>query len=242
MSSNRRLGLASIVLLAVGLLLMIVPPLARDGICGITGCADQVPDIAVARTAASDFAVIVPTEVAPSVDSVRLLQGGNAGAREWVVNRTGDGVAEVFEAGAAPAGFTTVVPLTVPIDEGNWVAEVSFGCTTASLPFSPSSLSVGQVRSWQGVTDGSTFDDQARATEQCATEAGSLERLLLGAGALLATVGAVLGIVVVLRREPRDPEDPGDWAPTADAVAGAGGADGADDGAADQSTGTGNGE
>jgi hypothetical protein len=235
-SSNRRLGLASILLLAIGLLLMIVPPLARDGICGITGCADQVPDIAVARTAASEFAVIVPKEVAPSVDSVRLLQGGNAGSREWVVNRTGDGVVDVFSAGATPAGFTTVVPLTIPIDEGNWVAEVSFGCTTASLPFSPSSLSVGQIRSWQGVTDGSTFGDQARATEQCATEAGSLERLLLGAGALLATVGAILGIVVVLRREPRDPEDPGDWARTADSVAGAGAV------SADQSAATGNGE
>ena len=53
-------------------------------------------------------------------------------------------------------------------------------------------------------------------TERCATERDGLERVLFFGGAALATFGAILGVVVVLRRPPRDPEDPGDWAPTTD--------------------------
>ena len=53
-SSNRSLGLVSVLALVFGLGLLIVPALVRDGICGLTGCADQVPDIAVTRTAGDE--------------------------------------------------------------------------------------------------------------------------------------------------------------------------------------------
>ncbi len=215
-SSNRSLGLVSVLALVFGLGLLIVPALVRDGICGLTGCADQVPDIAVTRTAGDEVAVLVPPETAADVSSVRLLEGGNAGSREWVVTRQSPSNVDAFVVGGSPEGFSTVVPLSVPVQEGAWVAEVTFACTTASLPFSPESISVGQVRSWQGVTEGAAFSDAARTTERCATERDGTERALFFGGAALATFGAVLGVVVVLRRPPRDPEDPGDWAPTTD--------------------------
>jgi len=217
-SSNRSLGLVSVLALVFGLGLMVVPALLRDGICGLTGCADQVPDIAVTRTADNELAVVVPEETADSVSSVRLLEGGNSGSREWVIRREAPSTADVFVVGGSPEGFTTVVPLGVAVAQGAWVAEVTFACTTASLPFSPESISVGQVRSWQGVTEGAAFSSAARTTERCATERDAFERALFLGGAALATIGAVLGVVVVLRRPPRDPEDPGDWAPTTDGV------------------------
>ena len=70
MSSNRRMGAAAAVLLGAGLLLMIVPPLARDGVCGITSCADQVPVIAVSRLSATDLAVVVPVQRAADLDDL----------------------------------------------------------------------------------------------------------------------------------------------------------------------------
>ena len=215
-SSNRSLGLVSVLALVFGLGLLIVPALVRDGVCGLTGCADQVPDIAVTRTADDEVAVLVPPQTAADVSSVRLLEGGNSGSREWVVTRESPSSVDAFVVGGSPEGFSTSVPLSVPVQEGAWVAEVTFACTTASLPFSPESISVGQVRSWQGVTEGAAFSDAARTTERCATERDGLERALFFGGAALATFGAVLGVVVVLRRPPRDPEDPGDWAPTTD--------------------------
>ncbi len=218
MSSNRSLGLVSVVALVFGLGLMLVPALLRDGICGLTGCADQVPDIAVTRTAADELAVLVPAGTAADVSSVRLLEGGSSGSREWVVERSAPSEVDAFVVGSEPSGFSTLTPLTVPVSEGAWVAEVRFACTTASLPFAPEAISVGQVRSWQGVTEGAAFSDAARTSERCATERNSAERVLFFSGAALATVGAVLGVVVVLRRPPRDPEDPGDWAPTTDGV------------------------
>ena len=217
-SSNRSLGLVSVLALVFGLGLLIVPALLRDGICGLTGCADQVPDIAVTRTAGDEVAVLVPAETAGDVSSVRLLEGGNSGSREWVVTRESPSTVDAFVVGGSPEGFSTVVPLSVPVQEGAWVAEVTFACTTASLPFSPESISIGQVRSWQGVTEGAAFSSAARTTERCATERDAFERALFLGGAALATIGAVLGVVVVLRRPPRDPEDPGDWAPTTDGV------------------------
>lgn len=219
MPSNRTLGAVSIVALLLGLGLLLVPPLLRDGICGLTGCADQVPDVAVARSSSDELAVLVPSSTAPDVSSIRLLQGGNSGSLEWVVERSGPSTEDAFAFGSRPEGFDTVTPLAVPVQDGTWVVEVRFACTTASLPFSPDSIGVGQVRSWQGVTEGAGFSDEARTTERCATERDSVERGLFLAGAVLATLGALLGIVVVLRRPPRDPDDPGDWAPTAEQVA-----------------------
>jgi hypothetical protein len=59
-ASNRRSGVLAVVLLVVGVVLMVGPPLARDGICGFVSCADQVPDIAVTRTSPTAFAIVVP--------------------------------------------------------------------------------------------------------------------------------------------------------------------------------------
>ncbi len=219
MPSNRTLGAISVLALVVGLGLVLIPPMLRDGVCGLTGCADQVPDVAVTRSSATELAVLVPGATAPDVSRIRLLQGGGSGSQEWVVERTAPSQADAFVFGSRPPGFETLTPLDVPVQEGTWVVEVRFACTTASLPFAPDSIGVGQVRSWQGVTEGAGFSDAARTTERCATERDTPESTLMLLGAVLATVGAILGIVVVLRRPPRDPDDPGDWAPTAEQVA-----------------------
>jgi hypothetical protein len=211
-ASNRRAGLAAVVLLVVGVGLMVIPPLARDGICGFVSCADQVPDIAVTRTSPTTFAIVVPEESAPSVRSVQLLEGGSraTGSRRWFIQRDGSDVHRTFPAGSEPSGFRTVTPLEVVPVDGTWTAQVGFRCTTASLPFRPDGIAVGEVRSWVGVVSGSSFSSTARTEEQCGTSAGGAERGLLVVGALLATVGAVLGIVVVLRRPVRFPEDDDD--------------------------------
>jgi hypothetical protein len=211
-NSNRRLGVVAVVLLVVGVVLMVGPPLARDGICGLVSCADQVPDIAVTRTSPTELAVLVPPAASRSVRSVQLLQGGSqgSGTRRWLIQRNGSGDHASFTVGVAPSGFRTVTPLDAPPAKDTWTAQVGFRCTTASLPFSPDTLAVGEVRSWSGVLSGSKFSETSRTEEQCASEAGSTERGLLVAGAVLAVVGAVLGIVVVLRRPVRFPEDPED--------------------------------
>ena len=201
--------MAAVVLIAVGVVLMVGPPLARDGICGLVSCADQVPDIAVTRTSPTGIAVVVPGAAASSVRSVELLEGGGrgTGARRWSIQRAGDDVHQTFPAGVEPAGFRTVTELAAPPTQGTWTAQVGFRCTTASLPFQPEALAVGEVRSWSGVMSGSSFSSASRTEERCVTGAGTAERWALLLGALFATVGAVLGIIVVLRRPVRFPED-----------------------------------
>ena len=205
------MGVAAAALLGSGLILMIVPPLARDGICGLTSCADQVPVIAVSRLSATDLAIVVPDEAAPTVRTVELLQGGGrgSGARQWLIRHEEGGAdPSTFVIGAEPDGFRTVVPLETPPESDVWTAQVGFSCTTASLPFDPQAIAVGEVRSWDGVMAGNEFSELANTTERCVTERGTTETGLFLAGALLAVVGAVLGIVVVLRRPVRFPEDP----------------------------------
>lgn len=224
---TRRLGTLSAVLLVLGVALMVVPPLVRDGICGILGCADQIPDVAVTRTA-EGFAVLVPEEAAPAVRSVRLLQGGTSGARQWAIRRevgpdapSDAAPPDAFVAGSDVPGFRTTTPLAAPPDDGEWIAEVGFRCTTASLPFQPAAVSVGQVVSWTGATEGASFSDTARVDERCTEPAGTTEKVLLGLGAALTVAGAVLGILWVLRRPSRMPavSDGDPWAedPWADA-------------------------
>lgn len=202
------MGASAAVLLGAGLLLMIVPPVARDGVCGLTSCADQVPPIAVTRVSPAELAVLVPDEAAASVRSVELLQGGNrgSGSRQWLIAREGPGTHSTFVIGAQPQGFRSVVPLRAAPDKDVWTAQVGFRCTTASLPFTPSTIAVGEVRSWDGVLDGTKFAS-GQVTERCATQRGSAETVAFVAGAVLAVAGAVLGIVVVLRRPARFPED-----------------------------------
>lgn len=208
-NTNRRLGVAAAALLGTGLVLMIVPPVLRDGVCGLSGCADQVPVIAVSRVSDDQLAIVVPEPAAPTVSTVELMHGGGrgSGSRQWLIRRDGKGTHTTFLVGAEPAGFRTVVPLESPPEAEVWTAQVGFSCTTASLPFDPSALAVGEVRSWDGVMDGNEFSSSANTVEKCATERSSSEVALLVLGSVLAVTGAVLGIVVVLRRPPRFPED-----------------------------------
>ena len=199
-------------LLGIGLVLMIVPPILRDGVCGLTGCADQVPVIAVSRVSDEQLAVVVPDEAAPTVRTVELRHGGGrgSGSRQWLIRRDGKELHSTFLIGSEPDGFRTVVPLEVPPESDVWTAQVGFRCTTASLPFDPSALAVGEVHSWDGVLDGNEFSTSANTTEKCATERSSSEVALLVLGSVLAVAGAVLGIVVVLRRPARFPEEADD--------------------------------
>ena len=226
------MGVAAAVLLGSGLILMIVPPVVRDGLCGLTSCADRVPVIAVSRVSPTELAVVVPDDAAPNVRRVELLQGGSSGSgpRQWMIRAergsdtgsnpdSGSGgaiSARTFLIGDEPDGFRTVVPLETEPQKGVWTAQVGFRCTTASLPFNPQALAVGEVRSWDGVMDGNDFAADANTGEHCLTERGSAELGLLLAGAALAVAGAVLGIVVVLRRPARFPEDGDDPAPTSE--------------------------
>ena len=226
------MGVAAAVLLGSGLILMIVPPVVRDGLCGLTSCADRVPVIAVSRVSPTELAVVVPDDAAPNVRRVELLQGGSSGSgpRQWMIRAergsdtgsnpdSGSGgaiSARTFLIGDEPDGFRTVVPLETEPQKGVWTAQVGFRCTTASLPFNPQALAVGEVRSWDGVMDGNDFASDANTSEHCLTERGSAELGLLLAGAALAVAGAVLGIVVVLRRPARFPEDGDDPAPTSE--------------------------
>lgn len=188
---------------------MIAPPIARDGVCGLTSCTDRVPPIAVSRVSADQLAILVPDRAAPSVRSVGLLQGGGngSGSRQWLIARDGEVDHSTFVVGSRPVGFRTVVELGSPAAKGVWTAQVGFRCTTASLPFSPATIAVGEVRSWDGVLDGVRFADTSEVTERCASERGGTEVGLFVLGAVLAVGGAVLGIVVVLRRPARFPEE-----------------------------------
>lgn len=214
MVPTRGRGALSAVLLGAGLVLMIGPPLLRDGICGISGCADQAPDVAVTRSDADTIVILVPEPAAPAVRSVRLLEGGtSSGSQAWLIRReggTGGSSPESFVAGEAPEGFRTVTELEAAPEEGEWVAEVGFSCTSASLPFSPETLEVGEVRSWTGVTDGTAFTDRARTEERCSGERGTAEKVLFWVGAASAVAGALLGIVVVLSR-PDDEDEEDAW-------------------------------
>lgn len=217
-------GVVAAVLLALGLVLMVGPPLARDGICGLFGCADEVPDIAVTRSGPDAWAVLVPPGAAADVSVVRLLEGSrSAGSQRWAVRRTAAGTTasarrstpDAFPVGDQPDGFRTVTELqgslTAEDASPRWVAEVAFRCSTASLPFTPSTLEVGQVRSWTGATDGAAFADSARAAERCASSRGGAESVLFWLGAAAAVAGAVLGIWVVMSRPPGGDEGDDAW-------------------------------
>jgi hypothetical protein len=203
------------VLLASGVLLMVGPALLRDGICGLLSCADTSPQIAITRTSSTELAIVVPEAAASSVRSVELLEGGARGTgsrrwfvqREWVAGSSADG-RSTFPLGQEPPGFRTVTELEAQPTTDTWTAQVGFRCTTASLPFAPEAVAVGDVLSWSGPMTTAQLEDAS--AEHCTSQPGTLERVLLVFGAALAVAGAVLGIVVVLRRPARFPEDPDD--------------------------------
>jgi hypothetical protein len=206
----------AIALVVVGVVLMVLPGLVRDGVCGLVACADVTPQIAVGKPTGTDLAVVVPAEAASDLRSLRLLPISaqpldTAGA--WIISRTGKGSPTVIPLGSQPEGFTTRTPLAEQPVDGTWVVEASFGCASTPVRFVPDQVKPGYVATGDNPAEVEPVkvDDflaDARTTLRCSTAAPPWQRWLFLLGALSACVGAILGIVVVLRRPPRD--DP-DW-------------------------------
>lgn len=210
--------MTAIVLVVVGVLLMVLPGLVRDGFCGIASCASVTPQIAVGKPTGTELAVVVPEAAAADLRSLRLYPVTDQTldtAGVWIVSRTGKGSPTTIPLGSEPQGFTTRTELTnanAPVD-GTWVVEASFGCSSTPVRFVPDQIEPGYVATGENpsAVEPVKVDDflsDARTTLRCTTQAPSWQRWLFLLGALSAFVGAVLGIVVVLRRPP--PDDP-DW-------------------------------
>jgi hypothetical protein len=214
LGESRSAAVASIVLLVAGVALMVVPGLLRDGVCGLFACADRTPDVAVGRPEGTDLAVVVPEDAAGDLQSLRLFQLGQEQRREspgdWIVVREDEGATPtVVTIGEEPDGFSTTAALEGQPESGTWVVEASFGCNSTLVRFSPTALDPGMVTT--GDLAPETVEDfraTASADLHCSTEAPQWQRWLFFLGALCASVGAVLGIVVVLRKPV--PDDP-DW-------------------------------
>ena len=201
-------------LIVVGVVCMTVPALARDGVCGLFSCADQVPDIAVLREATGTLAVLVPTGTGSDVQSVRVLQGSagsesGGGTQQWRIQRTAASDLDAYQIGVQPDGFRTTTKLAEQPSQDVWTAEVSFRCTVASLPFEPGSLDPGKVAAGSEAATEHEYRSTAASAEHCETSAGTLERILFFTGMLLTFAGAVLGIVLVFSRPPKVGDD--DW-------------------------------
>jgi hypothetical protein len=207
---------AAIVLVVGGVLAMVVPGLLRDGVCGLITCADVTPQVAVGRPTGTDLAVVVPRAAASQLRSLRLYQVSNepqTAAGDWIISRTGLGAPTTIPFGSEPRGFTTNTPLATQPTDGTWVMEASFGCSATVVRFFPDQIPPGTVTTGESPSrvepvKVDAFLSSATTTLKCATAAPPWQRWLFLLGALSACVGAVLGIVVVLRRPPSD--DP-DW-------------------------------
>lgn len=210
---------------------MVLPGLLRDGICGLVSCADVVPEVGVGRPTGSELAVVVPEEVAGEMLSLRLFPRGGASLPEdvmdmtdeeqeaaaaearrqeengvWLVYRVAESDPTTIPLGEEPPGFATRTPLEVEPVRGAWVLEASFGCSSSSVRFSPTDLDPGFVTSGGDPTPVGQFNDEALTNLRCSTDAPGWQQWLFGLGALLASAGAVLGIVTVFRRPPHDPD------------------------------------
>lgn len=210
--SVSRLTSAAVALVIAGVLAMVVPGLLRDGICGLIACADVTPEIAVGRPEGTGLAVVVPEEAAGELQSLRLFEvtgeTTQTTAGQWIVYRTGEGEPTVIPLGEQPDGFETRTELTDAPTDGLWVIDASFGCSSTLVRFSPTELDPGYVTGGGAPEPTAEFLADARSTVRCTQDAPDWQRWLFLVGALAASVGAVLGIVVVLRRPP--PDDP-DW-------------------------------
>ena len=69
-----------------------------------------------------------------------------------------------------------------------------------SLGFAPADLTPGFVTEGEEAVPVQEFTDSASSDLRCAEAAPSWQRWLFIGGALMASIGAVLGIIVVFRR------------------------------------------
>lgn len=199
----------SVVLVVLGVTAMVLPGLLRDGLCGLVACADVTPDVAVGRAEGVELAVVMSADAASELGSVRLFEVRQPGPDEqrdvlngdWIIQRTEEGAApSVIPIGSEPEGFETLTELSVEPTEGTWVIDASFGCASTLVRFSPEELTPGFVTEGDDPVPVDEFSEGASSEVRCAEAAPSWQRWLFMGGALLASIGAVLGIVAVFRR------------------------------------------
>jgi hypothetical protein len=211
-SARSPLASSAVVLVIAGVLAMVVPGLLRDGVCGLVACADVTPEIAVGRPDGNELVVIVPEAAAGELQSLRLFEvTGNSPqetAGQWIVYRTGDSEPMRIPLGEQPDGFATRTELEVEPTEGLWVIDASFGCSSTLVRFSPTELDPGFVTAGGAPEPTAEFLADARSTVRCTQDVPAWQTWLFVLGAIAASIGAVIGIVVALRKPP--PDDP-DW-------------------------------
>lgn len=195
----------AIALVIAGVLAMVLPGLLRDGICGLIECADVTPEVAVGRPAGNALAVVVPDGAGGELRSLRLFPITESTAQDtagsWIVYRDDpDAAPETIELGTQPEGFKTRIELAEQPAEGLWVLDASFGCASTLVRFAPEELDPGYVTTGDAPVPIGDFDADARSTLRCATDAPEWQRWLFMVGALSASIGAVLGIWVLMRR------------------------------------------
>jgi hypothetical protein len=193
------------VLVVAGVLAMVLPGLLRDGICGLIECADVTPEVAVGRPAGNDLAVVVPEGAAGELRSLRLFPITDSAAQDtagsWIVYREDpDATPVTINLGTQPEGFETRIELAEQPSDGLWVLDASFGCASTLVRFAPEELDPGFVTTGDSPVPIGDFEADARASLRCATDAPAPQRWLFILGALSASVGAVIGIWVVMRR------------------------------------------
>lgn len=194
---------AAAVLVIVGILAMVLPGLLRDGVCGLVACADVTPEVAVGRPGGTELAVVIPEGAAEQLQSLRLFEltgEPQEDAGSWIVYRTGESSPTTVVLGEQPEGFETRESLDGEPTTGLWVLDASFGCSSTLVRFSPEELDPGYVTSGSTPVPTAEFLQDARSTVRCTQEAPGWQRWLFVLGALAASIGAVLGIVVLLRR------------------------------------------
>lgn len=199
----------AIVLVVAGVLAMVLPGLLRDGICGLIECADVTPEAAVGRPAGNNLAVVVPEGAASELRSLRLFPITENAAQDtagaWIVYREDpDATPVTIDLGSQPEGFETRIELAEQPSDGLWVLDASFGCASTLVRFAPEELDPGFVTTGDSPVPIGEFEADARATLRCAGDAPAWQRWLFILGALLASMGAVIGIWVVMRRPVTD--------------------------------------
>lgn len=199
----------AIVLVVAGVLAMVLPGLLRDGICGLIECADVTPEVAVGRPGGHALAVVVPEAAAGELRSLRLFPITENAAQDtagaWIVYRDDpEATPATIELGTQPEGFKTRIDLAEAPSEGLWVLDASFGCASTLVRFAPEELDPGFVTTGDAPVPIGEFQADARATLRCATDAPGWQRGLFIAGVLSASIGAILGMWVLMRRPVAD--------------------------------------
>ncbi|MGI9577686.1 MAG: hypothetical protein ACR2OH_05785 [Microthrixaceae bacterium] len=206
----------SVVLVVAGVIAMVLPGLLRDGLCGLVACADVTPDVAVGRAEGVELAVVMSDDAASEVLSVRLFEVRQPDPDsdrdvlngDWIIQRTDESAApSVIPLGSQPDGFETLTELAEDPLDGTWVLDASFGCASTLTRFAPTDLNPGFVTEGEEPVPVQEFTDSASSDLRCAEAPPGWQRWLFIGGALMASIGAVLGIVVVFRRPVGPPPD-----------------------------------